>query len=381
MRNLLLLTLNTLKITFRKKTNIIVYLFLPVAVILFTMVMYSSGNSVLNIGVCNKSPENILAKDLVESIKSQKKYKVEIIKESEIKDKIASKELDCAISIPENFDEEILKHDFQKLTISSIKGADATGFIQNYLNYYVKNLMSLSLASNGDKDTFNKLYEGFKNSNLKVNAIELKDTSSEKSVSFYSIGIIIMFMMQGATLVSGFILKEKKQRTYLRIFSTPVNTRIYIGANILAGMCIMFLQSVIVVFASKYLFNLDSGVPEIYLILILCILGFACVTLGILFVAFSSTSSQASTMATLVITPTCMISGCFWPKELMPKYMQKLADFLPQNWALEAIKQLQNGKSLFEVIPYLGIVIGFALVFFLIAMYKMKSNEDAKIFI
>ena len=37
MRNLFLLALNTLKITFRKKSNIIVYLILPVVIVIFIM--------------------------------------------------------------------------------------------------------------------------------------------------------------------------------------------------------------------------------------------------------------------------------------------------------------------------------------------------------
>jgi len=116
-------------------------------------------------------------------------------------------------------------------------------------------------------------------------------------------------------------------------------------------------------------------------LIILLTFGFVCVTLGIFMVAFSTTSYQASTMATIITIPTCMVSGCFWSKELMPDFMQKISNFLPQTWALEAIKEIQDGKTFIAVIPCLAILIAFALSFFLIGIYKMKISENVKNFI
>lgn len=241
--------------------------------------------------------------------------------------------------------------------------------------------MMLGKASGGDNVTFNKLYEGFKVQTLNVHTNVVKDESLDKFKTVQSIGFLIMFMLQGATTTSGLILKEKKEKTYFRIFTTPVTSRIYIGANIMANMCIMVAQSILVIFFSKYILKLTTGVPDLQLLAILTLFGFVCVTLGILLVAFSKTTSQAGVMATLIITPTCMLSGCFWPIELMSKTMQNIANFLPQTWALETIRQIQNGKTFLEIIPLLGILVAFSLAFFLIGMYKMKSNESVKSFI
>jgi ABC-2 type transport system permease protein len=381
MRNLFLLALNTLKITFRKKSNIIVYLILPVAIISFVMFAYSSADPQLKVGLNNKAVNGVMAKDFVTALSSQDKFKIQVVKETEIKDFVAEGKLDCVINIPENFDESVLNASISKIQITSIKGQETTAWVQTYINYYVKSLMSLVKASGGNKATFNKLYEGFKVQTLTVHTNVVKDESSDKSKTLQSIGFLIMFMLQGAVTTSGFILKEKKSKTYFRIFSTPVSSRIYIGANILANMCIMVAQSILVIFSSKYIFKLTTGVSDLQLLAVLTLFGFVCVTLGILLVAFSSTSRQAGAMATLIITPTCMLSGCWWPIEIMPKFMQQIANFLPQTWALETIKELQTGKTLLAVAPLLGILASFALIFFLIGMYKMKSSESVKSFI
>jgi len=381
MRNLFLLALNTLKITFRKKSNIIVYLILPVVIVIFVMSIYSSVDTKLKVGVNNKDSNGIIAKDFVAALNRQDKFKIQSVKEAEINNLVAEGKVDCVITVPLDFDKSVHNGAISKIQITAIKGQEATAWVQNYVNYYVKSLVMLGKASGGDIQTFDKLYEGFKVQTLTVHKNIVKDESLDKVETVQSIGFLIMFMLQGATTTSGLILKEKKEKTYFRIFSSPVNSRIYIGANILANMCIIIAQSILVIFSSRYILKLTTGVPDLQLFAIFVIFGFVCVTLGILLVAFSTTTNQAGTMATLIIIPTCMLSGCFWPIEIMPEPMLQIANFLPQTWALEAIRQIQNGKSFGSIVPILGILVAFALAFFLIGVYKMKSNESVKNFI
>lgn len=381
MRNLFLLAANTLKITFRKKGNIIIFFILPIASVLLSTVIYANAKQQITVGICNKAPSSLLAQDMIEAIQSQDKYNIKLIEEADINTMVADGTVACAITIPDNFDEEIYKMSFKKLNITSVRGIDATGWIQSYLNYYIKNLMDMSKAAEGNKDTFNNIYDGYKKQTLKVDVNLLKDESRDKSATMQSIGFIIMFMLIGATNTSGFILKEKRERTYFRIFSSPVNSRIYIGANILANMIIVIIQAIIIVLAIKHIFKLNTGLTDLQLLIILITFGLVTVSFGILLVAFSKNSYQAGTMSTLVITPTCMLSGCFWQIEFMPGFMQKIANFLPQRWALEAIRQLQGGKTFLQIIPIIGILFAFAVAFFLIGAYKMRNSESVSSFI
>lgn len=74
MRNLFLLALNTLKITFRKKSNIIVFLILPVIIVIFVMSLYSSMDSKIKVGINNKAANGVLAKDFVAALNGQDKF-------------------------------------------------------------------------------------------------------------------------------------------------------------------------------------------------------------------------------------------------------------------------------------------------------------------
>jgi ABC-2 type transport system permease protein len=98
-------------------------------------------------------------------------------------------------------------------------------------------------------------------------------------------------------------------------------------------------------------------------------------------VSFANSSTSAGAIQNLVITPSCLLAGCFWPVEIMPKSIQKMADFLPQRWTLDTITKLQQGHHLGSVYLNLLILFAFAIAFFLIAIYKFGRNNSVKNFI
>lgn len=86
-------------------------------------------------------------------------------------------------------------------------------------------------------------------------------------------------------------------------------------------------------------------------------------------------------MQNLVIVPTCLLAGCYFPYDIMPKAVQKVADFLPQRWLLDTIAKLQQGIPFSELYLNILILFAFAIAFFLIAIYKFGRNNDARNFV
>jgi ABC-2 type transport system permease protein len=188
-------------------------------------------------------------------------------------------------------------------------------------------------------------------------------------------------MMLGATTTSSLILKERKNKTYYRILSSPADSRIYILGNIIANMSIMFIQVAFVVFIMAYILKISTFIPPYQLMIILLAFGLVSISFGVLIVSFSRSSAQASNLSTLIITPTCMLGGCFWDISLMPAYVQKISYLIPQRWALEAINKLQTGTVFSEILIYIGVIIGFAGAFLLLGIYKLRVSSDMKNFI
>jgi len=109
--------------------------------------------------------------------------------------------------------------------------------------------------------------------------------------------------------------------------------------------------------------------------------GAVAVSIGLLIVVFSNSTASANNLSTLIITPSCMLGGCFWPVSIMPQYIQKLSDFIPQSWALGAIRKIQTGAQFQEILSNILILLAFAITFFLISIYKMKKDKNVQKFI
>ena len=104
MRNLGLLILNNLKVTFRKKGNIITYIFLPVVGVLFSLVIHSTSSvSILNLGFTDHD-RGMAALELKEKLAATEDFSVIDVDEEEISKKLLDFELDAVVVVPEGYD-------------------------------------------------------------------------------------------------------------------------------------------------------------------------------------------------------------------------------------------------------------------------------------
>lgn len=376
MRNMFAIAGNVLKVAFKKKANLIVYFFFPVLCILISIGMYSnSGNGTVNMAV-HDNDNSKLSSDVISMLKQNDKFKVTLLSENDIKSSIINQKNDCALVIPQGFQDSIYNGNAKSLQLISIKGQSVTVWVKTYVNYYIANLLDISRASGGNKEAFRSMYSGYKNQDIKLTVETIKDKYRGQAVTQQGMGLFIMFILIGATTTANFILKEKYRRTYYRTFCAPVTSGIYIAGNILANLIIICIQVILVLLLTRYGLHVDTNMPDIELFTILMDFGLVSTAFGILLVAFSKTMRQLSYLANIIITPTCMISGCFWPTFIMPALLRKIADFLPQTWVLDAITKSQGGKGFAGIAPDLGIIFAFAAAFLLIGIYKLRINEN-----
>ncbi len=392
MRNAWLLAINTLKQTARKKGTLIILLVLPVIGVLVAMAAYGSiGSSSVTLGVVDQDHSNVTG-DLVKSLDQEGQFKILSLDEQDIETYLTAGKVDSVLIIPQGFAESItngsitngtgdIKENLAAPRLVSIKGEAATAWVQNYTNLYLQNLQDLSQAAGGNGEVFEALYHKYQEKNVALTVNKVQDQTKSKGMTTQSIGFLIMFMMLGAGTTADMILKEKRNRTYYRICAAPVSPRTYVLGNVMANLFLVLIQIILTLFLMSKVLRIETFVPLPELFLILMLFGLVAIGLGLIIVAFANDSVQAGTLQTLIITPTCMLSGCFWPLAIMPKSVQRIAEFLPQTWAIAAIEKLQAGSAFSQVGINLAIILAFALAFFLIAAYRFGKNNEVKTFI
>ena len=156
-----------------------------------------------------------------------------------------------------------------------------------------------------------------------------------------------MFMLFSAVNLSGFILKEKENRTYFRLLSTPIDGKKFILSNVAVNMMILTVQIVIAVLFMTNVFHTNINMPFTVMIGVLMIFALIAIGLSLVIVSFSKSSTASNAMQNIVIVPTCLLAGCYFPYDIMPKAVQKVANFLPQRWLLRHNFKITARNSVF----------------------------------
>lgn len=381
MKNILLIALNFLRVTFKKKSSYLVYIILPVASALAALMIYSSAGTATNkVGLVNHD-NSAISNDMIEYLQDTGKFSFVQINEEEMQDKVVNQDVDLVLEIPEGFTGSVYENDLKELNIVTIRGMDVTVWIKSYLNFYLKNLSDISTASEGNIEIFNDIYGNYKNSELELTKEKLEDEYVGKAVTQQGIGFFILFILIGCTSITKLILKERNTKTYQRICSSPVTSREYVLGNVLANIVIVLVQVSLLIFGAFKILKINIHMSPWSLLLILMLFGLAAIGIGMVIVSFSKSSSEAGYLSTFIITPTCMLGGCFWPISFMPDSLKKISSFTPQKWVVEAIVALQSGKAINDISINLVILVAFSLVFFAIAAFKMKFTDKTESFI
>lgn len=380
MKDILWLIKKTLRTTFRKKGNILLYLVAPIGAILIALLAYGGQTTDMRFGVINHDAGN-MAEETIAFLDSIDHFKTAEISDDDVSKAVTSREMDGVITFQEGYTDGLLKGKPDAVHLTSIKGDQVTAFVKSYLYQYIDHLATLGMAADGNTDLFNKMYKDYQQSEFQLTTTTLTDASTNKNLTISAIGFLIMIMMMSAATLSEIILAEKENRTYFRLLSTPITARKYIISNIIVNMIVMFIQVTITLMLLTYVFHIDLNIPFGKAFIVMAIFSVISVGVSLVLVAFSNSRGAFSALMNLVIMPTVMLSGCFWPVEVMPEVVQKISKFLPQRWTLDTLEALQAGSTFSNLYLNLCILFAFAIAFFLIAIYKFSRNNDTKSFI
>jgi ABC-2 type transport system permease protein len=191
------------------------------------------------------------------------------------------------------------------------------------------------------------------------------------------VGILLMFVMMLVSQSIGFIMEDRELRTMARMYTAPVRAIDISLGNFLGSMAVGTLQLLIVLSLTYFVFQYDPGVSFGYMLLVLEFFLLAAVGLTSAIAGLVRDSRQLTQINNLVIMPSCMVSGCFFPLSMLPTFMQKLANFLPQKWTLQAIDRLGGGGSVADIGLQLAILVLFAAVLIAFGSAVLRPSKQS----
>ncbi|OGP60936.1 MAG: hypothetical protein A2V67_01540 [Deltaproteobacteria bacterium RBG_13_61_14] len=374
MKGVFALALRILRQFLRDRRTLALIFLAPIVVMgLFTWILRAQAQP-LRAAILAATPESALIRDLLCQLLVQNANVelVEDVSEPEIMAALQSGRIQAAIVIRAGGLEELKQGRRAQLEVvlegsDPMTSRDFLRELQRIQRPLLDAMRSLLFLSDEDVElilppnlSFQFLYGG----------AEFTETDYLAPPAIAFMAFFFVFLL---TAVS--FLRERAQGTMERLMASPLS-RFQIIAGYFFGLLLFALaQTGVILFFVLYILKIHylGHLSSILMVELILVIGAS--NMGILFSSFAKNEFQVAQFIPLVIVPQVFLSGILWSIESMPKLLQYLAYALPLTYANLALRALMiKGFSLDQVLPELGVLVGFALLMIAGSIFTMRRS-------
>jgi ABC-2 type transport system permease protein len=169
------------------------------------------------------------------------------------------------------------------------------------------------------------------------------------------------------------VLREKREGTFRRLRVAPLSRTAMLIGKWMPYYLINIVQMVIMLGVSSLIFNMSLGHSAAGLVIVSLAAAAAATGLGVLVASLARTEAQISGLTVLLLLTLSVLGGCFIPRFIMPEWLQTVGLVTPHAWALDAYQDLLvRGYTFGEVLPKVGVLGAFAVIFFGIGVWRFR---------
>lgn len=316
----------------------------------------SSGTS-FHLALINESKSPV-ATQFVNSLKDQKSLKIDVNQYSldDASQKMVRSQLDAAVVLPKDFGSVV---DGQQLPSGQAKV------------YYTQNNaqagQTLSAILGGVFQGMNRQMTGaaepftVKGEQLNKNSLTQFDYTFAGLLGFSLLGIGIFGPIN--------VFPElKKQGILRRLSTTPLRVWQYFTSTAIS-QCFIGLISIGVMFAvAATVFDLKV-VGNVFVLAAFIVFGIVQILgIGLAIGGWAKNERQAAPLSNIIVFPMMFLSGTFFPRFLMPQFLQTVSNYLPLTPVIDGIRYIVNeGYGLSQLGPQLLLMAGWTIVVYFIA--------------
>ncbi len=174
-------------------------------------------------------------------------------------------------------------------------------------------------------------------------------------------------------VVAASILDERQRGTLRRLQAAPFARGAFLLGKVVPYFAVNLVQVALMFALGASVFGMGLGRSPAGLVVVSLATAAAATGLGLLVAALGHTEGQVSGIATLLALVLAAVGGMMVPVFVMPAWMQSLARFSPHYWALQGYQDLiVRGQDLGAVLPETGVLLGFAAVFYTLAVLRFR---------
>lgn len=173
--------------------------------------------------------------------------------------------------------------------------------------------------------------------------------------------------------ISAMFAYERQKGTLQRLLTTPSSKATFLLGTISGQVAIALVQMLLLVGFGILVMKLNWGREPLALFVILLASALAAAAFGTTMGTFIKTESQANGLSIMFGMVFALMGGCWYPLELFPPAIQNAVRVLPTTWAMQGLLDLVlRGGGLRDILPEAGVLLGFAVLFFSVGVWRFR---------
>jgi ABC-2 type transport system permease protein len=184
--------------------------------------------------------------------------------------------------------------------------------------------------------------------------------------------------------LAGLFVQERSSGALARLQSLGVPRSMLIASKALPYLGVNALQAALMLAVGVWLMPRIggdalslAGIDWAALCLALAAVSAAAVSLALVLACLVRTHTQATAVGPILNVLMAAVGGIMVPKFVMPAFMQRLADWSPMNWGLEALLTvLLRGGDAAATLPHVARLVGFAAAMLLLALVLFRTPSS-----
>lgn len=198
-------------------------------------------------------------------------------------------------------------------------------------------------------------------------------------VSSEAKGQVILSIIPGYTVMFVFFiminmvetfLKDKNNGMTARIASTPLLPFSYLVGKWVPNIVVVIVQIAILFTFGKLVYGVTLEQP-LALAIISLVLAITVTGIGLALALLVNTNNMGIAFTQVIALGGAVLSGLWVPIDMMPSFIQDIANFLPQFWSHQAYQDAMSGAmGNIQLLKVSLILLSYGVVGFLIAIFR-----------
>jgi len=205
------------------------------------------------------------------------------------------------------------------------------------------------------------------------------EESGKSYIQYIAPGVLTWGVANAAVFSIAFALMQWRESDVLRILRmTPTRVSTLLSSKLAIALVIAGVQTILFVgVAMLPPFGLRPSASSWEA---LPLLGLGVVTffaLGAVIGSLTNTAESVAAVSNVIMLPMAFLSGSFFPLDMMPDWLQRVAQVFPLYYLNDGVGHALNGTGSSEdLLLSLGVLGGFAVVFTAVAVKVFRWSND-----